>query len=207
MKLAEIPTAAEVLADDVARVAELVGRAADRIAEALPGFRTGHTGSGQGSDTIVERIALAPDEARQALARLEDGERRLPVILDELERLMNVAAGSRLAEDWHTAGRYLEAALVVTADLRGLAERWALPAGRKDRDGTELPAVWCPSCAAHRFLNTKAPGRRFCLFCAGVLREYGTLPNRRLLELRAEGKRLTEAKVRTVLGLRARPAA
>lgn len=61
----------EVARLDIDYIEMNLSTALTRLAEAQPGFPSGGDGGGGGGDSIVERLALTPDQARDDLRTLE----------------------------------------------------------------------------------------------------------------------------------------
>lgn len=62
--------------------------------------------------------------------------------------------------------------------------------------------AWCENHARHGIAEPRdhANRRKDCAWCYGILRTYGALPNRTLIERRARGERFSEQAITAALG-------
>ena len=83
----------EVARLDIDYIEMNLSTALTRLAEAQPGFPSGGDGGGGGGDSIVERLALTPDQARIAAPLLQ----RLTTLRDSMaaSRRGGASAGTK----------------------------------------------------------------------------------------------------------------
>ena len=150
---------------------------------------------------LAQELATTAPRIAQALEVLADA--RSPLKAGSYEAIGNNTDRQDPSETWIAAkaarDRWQLIAAIkgidsYTRTLNHIVNEWA-PTPIKGSNN-----VWCDNHQRHRTPEPQATGSSDCRWCTDVKRNYGTYPNRNLIDQHDKGRRISETEYRRQLG-------